>query len=205
MNDFGILRDKENDTKNKMSRDTPSHTKKRTDTMNAMEQGLKEWQEQLNSLHLPRWEELPDLGLYMDQVITIMEHYLEPVFPEQEKILTPAMINNYVKLRMIPKPDKKKYGREHLAYLVAITILKQVLTIQEVRDGIVWQAEKMGAKQAYNLFCEEQERVLRELFESQGTSSFPSTERLALRMAVQAFASKRMAEKMIELEYSQKR
>ena len=171
--------------------------------MDDMEQGLRQWQKQLNEVHLPRWEELPDLGLYMDQVITILEHYLAPVFPEGEKILTPAMINNYVKLKLIPKPDKKKYGREHLAYLVAITILKQVLTIPEVRDGIVLLSEKLGPKQAYNLFCQEQEQTLLELF-GEGERPRPSSmEGLALRMAARAFASKRMAEKMLELEYAQ--
>ncbi len=170
--------------------------------MEGMDQDLQEWQESLREVHLPRWEELPNLGLYMDQVITILEHYLEPVFPEGEKILTPAMINNYVKLKLIPKPDKKKYGREHLAYLVAITILKQVLTIPEVRDGIVWLAEKVGPKQAYNLFCQEQERELSALFQPPEGECPAGTEVLALRMAARAFASKRMAEKMLELEYT---
>ena len=112
------------------------------------------------------------------------------------------MINNYVKLKLIPKPDKKKYGREHLAYLVAITILKQVLTIPEVRDGIVWLAEKVGPKQAYNLFCQEQERELSALFQPPEGERPAGTEVLALRMAARAFASKRMAEKMLELEYT---
>lgn len=91
------------------------------------------------------------------------------------------MINNYVKLKLIPKPDKKKYGREHLAYLVAITILKQVLTIPEVRDGIVWLAEKVGPKQAYNLFCQEQERELSALFQPPEGERPAGTEVLALR------------------------
>ena len=49
--------------------------------MEGMDQDLQEWQESLREVHLPRWEELPNLGLYMDQVITILEHYLEPVLP----------------------------------------------------------------------------------------------------------------------------
>ena len=53
--------------------------------MEGMDQDLQEWQESLREGHLPPWEELPNLGLYMDQVITILEHYLEPVFPEGEK------------------------------------------------------------------------------------------------------------------------
>ena len=73
------------------------------------------------------------------------------------------MVNNYVKLRLIPKPIKKRYNKVHLAYLIAISILKQVMTIEEIRDGIIFQAKINGKKGAYNLFCEEQERALKSI------------------------------------------
>ena len=66
---------------------------------------LMAWSETLFTFHLPRWEELPAFDLYMDQVITLLETYLRPLLGDvrEETILTSAMINNYVKLKLIPK------------------------------------------------------------------------------------------------------
>ena len=101
---------------------------------------LKVFAKQLKTCHLPRWEELPDFDLYMDQVISLIERYLNILDDGKERIITSAMINNYVKLKLIPKPIKKKYNKEHIAFLIAITLLKQILTISEVRDSIAYQA-----------------------------------------------------------------
>ena len=127
---------------------------------------------------------------------------------EGEKILTPAMINNYVKLKLIPKPDKKKYGREHLAYLVAITILKQVLTISEVKQGIEYQAGINGLKEAFNLFCEEQEAAIKAVADhlKNQDSTFLlegiTVQNTAIKMATMSFAGKLVAEKILHLQNS---
>ncbi len=82
--------------------------------MKQSEQEMKEWAQQLNVVHLPRWEELPDIDLYMDQVMTLMDRYLDLLLGRShEKIITPAMVNNYVKLNLIPAPHKKQYNRVH--------------------------------------------------------------------------------------------
>ena len=83
----------------------------------------------LATYHIPRYDELPDLPLYMDQVVVLMERYLAPLAPGEEKPVTPAMINNYVKQGVIPPPVNKKYEKRHLAYLVVVCVLKQVLSI----------------------------------------------------------------------------
>ena len=98
--------------------------------MSNLRKDLILWSDTLQDFHLPRWEELPNFDLYLDQVITLIEGYLQHLFDEEnDTILTSAMINNYVKLKLIPKAEKKRYNRVHIAYLIAITILKQVLTI----------------------------------------------------------------------------
>ena len=43
------------------------------------------------------------------------------------------MINNYVKVGLVPAPVKKQYGREQIARLIAICIFKQVLPIAAVQ------------------------------------------------------------------------
>ena len=130
--------------------------------MSNLRRDLILWSDTLQDFHLPRWEELPNFDLYLDQVITLIEGYLQNLFDEEnDTILTAAMINNYVKLKLIPKAEKKRYNRMHIAYLIAITILKQVLTISEVKQGIEYQAGINGLKEAFNLFCEEQEAAIK--------------------------------------------
>ena len=86
-------------------------------------------QEKLN-IDLPQWELLPDIGLYMDQVVTLMERTFSPTLPKGE--MTKSMVNNYVKVGLIPRPVGKKYDREHLAMLLMICVLKQALSMESV-------------------------------------------------------------------------
>ena len=48
------------------------------------------------NMALPQWELLPDIGLYMDQVITLMDRTFSPALPKGE--MTKSMVNNYVKV-----------------------------------------------------------------------------------------------------------
>lgn len=173
-----------------------------------MDKELELWTEQINQVRLPRWEELPDMDLYKDQVITLVERYVGSLVSPEEKIITPSMINNYVKWKMIPAPNKKKqYNRVHFAYLIVITILKQIMTIKEVKEGIVFQARLGGTHQAYNFFCDEQERALRYVLSkinkklnSEEIDESINEDDLALKMATLAFASKIVASKKVKLQ-----
>ena len=127
-----------------------------------LEQGYTELCEKLASHRLPRWEALPDIELYMDQVVAVMEKALSIYNTESEdnRIITPSIINNYVKLKIIPAPVKKRYNKEHLAYLVMICILKQTLAISSIVKMINLQLEKKSVKQLYNEFCTIYENVI---------------------------------------------
>lgn len=99
------------------------------DTLN----DLNKWLQDLASFSLPKWRNLPDLDLYMDQVVTYLERELSPLtVEEQEKMITTWMINNYVKGDLIASPVKKKYSRDHIAYLFAICSIKQILSISDI-------------------------------------------------------------------------
>ncbi len=171
---------------------------------------LKQFAAHLLDYHLPRWEELPDFDLYMDQVITLIERYLNILNDGKETIMTASMVNNYVKLKLIPKPNKKKYNKEHIAYLVAITLLKQILTISEVRDGIAYQAKISGTHNAYNLYCEEQEKafalcatqILKE--EALPSQEDIPYEAMVVKMAAQALAQKLVAQKIVYIQRDRK-
>ena len=97
-----------------------------------MDADLKSTCETLAKRTLPRWNELPDLELYMDQVTSLVGRYLK-----DDRELTASMVNNYVKHKAMPAPVRKKYTREHLAYLVVICTLKPVLPISTIRQMMV--------------------------------------------------------------------
>ena len=105
------------------------------------------------SAKLPRWLELPDLELYMDQVISLMDRYLGAYPGFDEKGLTAAMVNNYVKQGMMPPPVKKKYTREHLAYLIMICLLKASLPIAAIHRLISDELERSSPEELYDRFC----------------------------------------------------
>ena len=78
---------------------------------------LYNWAEALGNVHIPRWEELPQLSLYMDQVLFYINDTLSFLNvstskddkKKDDKLLTSAMINNYVKQHFVTKPNKKRY------------------------------------------------------------------------------------------------
>ena len=133
--------------------------------MNDYSEALRNWADELNGVHLPRWEELPKLDLYMDQVLFYINDTLAFLIvctsengkksKFDDKLITAAMINNYVKQGLIPKPEKKRYNREQLAYLMVYVLLKQVLPLTDIRKGICAQLQfcKNDYQKAYNLFC----------------------------------------------------
>lgn len=176
--------------------------------MHTIQEELMKFSVAISEFHIPRWEELPDIELYMDQVITFIENNIS-IFSvsTNENIITPSMVNNYVKLNLIPKPIKKRYNKTHLAYLIAISILKHVFTIQEVRDGILFQSNFNGEREAYNSFCEEQEIALKYLVNQIKLENEIlvhniniKPENLAIKMSTLAFASKIIAEKIIGIQ-----
>ncbi|MBQ9748425.1 MAG: DUF1836 domain-containing protein [Clostridia bacterium] len=90
--------------------------------------------EEVSSLHIPRWNELPEFDLYMDQVIGLAEKYLSVLSIDGKGLLTPSMINNYVKSGVLPPPKNKKYNRTHLAMLMILCITKPVMEISAISE-----------------------------------------------------------------------
>lgn len=125
------------------------------------QQNLAEWLKTLNENPLPEWSDMPNLDLYMDQVLTYLERNASPLAHEGEKGLTPSMINNYVKAGVIPAPVKKKYNREHLSRLITIMYLKKVLSISDIKSLLGLFPPQSGAD-IYPLFHELDEKARKE-------------------------------------------
>lgn len=180
-------------------------------------QELNEWAQELAEFHLPRWEELPSLNLYMDQVVAYINETLEfllvdpntqaPKGKKEDRLLTSAMINNYVKQHFIPKPEKKRYHREHLACLIVYALFKQVLPLTDIQKGVYLHLTlcEHNFQVAYDTFCQQVEanlvyvadvaqgKPVHELIDSEMPQSVLGTGMSALSLASKILAQKVLA------------
>jgi len=116
----------------------------------------------LKDFHLPRYNEIPNMGLYLEQATKYVCEYLAPL---GEYTLTPSMISNYVKKGLIANPVKKQYGREQIAYLFFIAIAKSVLSLDALTGFIKLQQQTYTLPKAYDYFVEQLEQLLFFTFE----------------------------------------
>ena len=115
--------------------------------------------EDILNYHLPRYDEIPDFGLFMEQLLTYLENNL--LLLESDKKITKTMINNYVKHEIVQKPVKKRYTRNHVAYLIVVLILKRVYSLDEIVLMIKVQVRASDIRRAYDIFADEYERCLK--------------------------------------------
>jgi hypothetical protein len=117
---------------------------------------LRRWEKYLNHYRLPLWEDIPDFGLYMEQVLSLLTEYLDYMPPElkEEQFITAAAINNYVRKKIMPEPVKKKYYRVHIAYLIMICLLKQSLSIPMIQRFMPFGLSDEEARKRYDHYAE---------------------------------------------------
>lgn len=123
------------------------------------------YQEVLN-FHFPRYAQLPELDLYMDQVLGVVNQRLSIFAAQGEKLLTAAMVNNYVKKKLLPPAVGKRYEPGHVALLFCICTLKPVLSISEIASMLALQCQLSPQRKAYDQFAELLEQALRCVFAS---------------------------------------
>lgn len=104
------------------------------------------------SHNYPKWAELPELELYLDQVLLYVNQVCGSAASSRDKGLTPSMVNNYVKHGHVEKPAKKKYSRTQVARLIAITCLKNVFSIQEISSILEKLKEDRDSQTLYDYF-----------------------------------------------------
>ena len=112
---------------------------------------LRRWEKYLDNYRLPDWESIPDFGLYMEQVTDLLKQYLDYLPPElkEEQFITASTINNYVRTKVMPEPVRKRYYREHIAYLILICTLKQTLSIALIRRIIPMGLDRAQVEEVY--------------------------------------------------------
>lgn len=173
---------------------------------------LNRWDKYITEFHLPTWDELPDFELYMDQVISLVGRFLDllPRDGTGESVITPSTINNYVRMKIMPAPVKKKYTRIHLAYLIIICSLKQSLSISVVSRIIPMNISDDAVKEIYDRFvlrhrsisvlCAEQvKQSAAGVFDESSTDDLP-VKNLVMDSAIYSNLYKLLTEKLVALE-----
>ncbi len=175
---------------------------------------LRRWEGYMDDYRLPAWDEIPDFGLYMEQVIALLKKYLDYLPPElkEEQFITATTINNYVRKKIMPEPVKKKYYRQHIAYLIIICTLKQCLSIPTLQPMIPTDCSSEELEKTYTAYAK-RHRLAVQYFVRQVRSaaagildhepdselSTDSTEDLITAAAVISGFSRLLAEKLLLL------
>lgn len=85
-----------------------------------------------NSAIIPE-DKIPGLDLYIDQAEMFFKKQFENLDLSGDKgVITKAMINNYTKNDLIPRPEGKKYTKSHIVMLAMIIYLKGIFKIEEI-------------------------------------------------------------------------
>ncbi len=153
----------------------------------------------IQDFRLPRYNEIPNVGLYLEQATKYVSEYLSPL---GEYTLTPSMISNYVKKGLIANPVRKQYGREQIAYLFFIAVAKSVLSLNALTGFIKLQQQTYSLPKAYDYFVEELENLLMFTFELKDTMEMVgednTDERRLLYTCIVAAVQKVYLEKCLE-------
>lgn len=172
------------------------------------------WLENLADKHPAEWEMLPDIGLYMDQVQTYIDRQLGLYRrDEQDRLLSPAMINNYIKDNLIPRAEVKKYTPTHLALLVIIGTLKQVLSIPNLANLLSTCRDTDDVRILYGNYRDCQRKSLENIVlqvrddmadlqiscPEEGSDINSALRRLALELSIEARTRILISEKILSL------
>ena len=145
------------------------------------------------------WHELPDIALYMDQIISYMPRQL--IHFDEGEALTSAMVNNYIKEGLVPRADGKRYGPIHLGYLTAVCALKKVLSVRDT--GILLaagQARNKTPEELYSYFCGAMEREVADTADAiDENARQEELARLALDLALRSYANQLACARILDI------
>lgn len=122
--------------------------------------------EAIKNFRMPRYNELPNDGIYLEQTTQYINQVLSPLGCIE---LTSSMISNYVKKGIIASPIKKLYYAEQIAYLFYIAIAKNVLSMEHIVQLREMQEKSYPKEIAYDYLCEEFENILFYVYGLKGT------------------------------------
>lgn len=117
---------------------------------------MKDIKESFEQFNIPTYSDIPDIGLYLDQVVRYVNSSFMD-FPEMN--VTASMLTNYVKLKIVSKSGKKTYGRNQIAAFIFISMSKTVLSMDNIR--VVLANAIDDAEVSYNAFRNSMIKVMK--------------------------------------------
>ena len=119
--------------------------------------------EEIRKFNLPEYREIPNVGLYLEQVAKYVTESLSPVISSP---VTGSMISNYVKKKLVPNPVRKQYDRRQIVMIMFIVIMKMVMQIDDIKllIDMVREEEGFDLETAYGKFVVDLKGVLGEVF-----------------------------------------
>jgi len=145
------------------------------------------------------WEELPDLALYMDQIISYMPRQL--IRFDDSEALTSAMVNNYIKDGLVPRAEGKRYGPVHLSYLTAVCALKKVLSVRDIGALIAaGKAKTQSPERLYHYFHKALDQALIDTAQSiDPDTKQEDLAQLALDLALRSYANQLACARILDI------
>jgi hypothetical protein len=171
--------------------------------------------------------DIPNLHLYMDQVIQLFENNLSHgKRNNDDKLLTKTMINNYTKDKLLMPVKNKKYSREHIILMILIYNLKQSLSIGDIKilfDNLVLNLQGVekpiiDIDSFYNLFLQIKNNeitkeeaylndilnMVQETVQEKESNEYEKLLLTVLALINSANIQKRLAEKIIDTYFNKK-
>lgn len=133
-----------------------------TNSVNALKDGVLQFVKKLEGYSATSWQQFPDINLYMDQVVTVLNGtaFVDYVHHATFKKITSNMVNNYVKDGYINRPDSKKYDKNQVVALYLLMSLKAVLPISVVAKGLKTLTSENNMESVYSQFTDLQKESL---------------------------------------------
>lgn len=160
---------------------------------------LMDLKERMEHERPAQWHELPDIALYMDQIIAYMPRQL--IRFDDREALTSAMVNNYIKDGLVPRAAGKRYGPIHLGYLTAVCALKKVLSVRDI--GILLRAAEERNKtpeELYQYFCGALDQALSDTAAAiDADAGREDLARMALDLALRSYADQLACARILDI------
>ncbi len=115
----------------------------------------------IENFKFPAYNEIPDVGLYLEQTGKYINGFLSPILGTD---LTGSMISNYVKQKIIPNPEKKQYYRDHIVDLIFINVAKTILSLDNIKNALDMMVSNYDHRTMYEKFCGIFEDTLKNTF-----------------------------------------
>ena len=82
---------------------------------------------------LAEGKSIPGIDLYIDQMVSCLNSELSLYAKDGEGPITKGIVSNYTKHKMIPRPEGKRYTRDHCIFMLLVYYLKGCFSMDQIQ------------------------------------------------------------------------